>query len=606
MRTQYKIDKYTLKRLRKIVKDYVRYCDKNHIGSGERFRGTAAMKNMLINYTLPELPDNISRSITNWAFFFFLLEYEVFVNKPSFVNWVMLGDGKSIRPRFRESARTNDREGEQSFRQFSKVSAFYEEVYDLKHFYSYPEEVGIRDFKIIGYNGEKPLFQVFNDMIRKYQKKKGKESDRKIGVDEELDSEVLFITSDGKFAWVDLNSFESDIESRAMQHCGSDSNGDTLLSLREIFRDGKGGISHYIPRVTITLSKEDKMILQSKGFRNSKPSKKYHKYIIELFKEKIVDGILLGSSYMPFNDFYFTDMSEECINDLLKYRPHLIHTDKFLEHYVKKDVREAFVYVDGDTNVWFNSKGEPEYYEFNQLDDLYLPDPFLPMNEHYNCRVNLHPSIRCLIRNENRPDPNNALGEGVFKFGFSTKKCTYFYNSYGVQFWFKGFDFVKCNNEGYDDLILDSGDPKIPVVKQECEDCLIHFWAFYENGEPVRGENPFFVAKLREAGRLNEKNHYIGVEKWYAGREDGLIKEFVYYPRQIICSTYKVEEPHDFKRIVTYGNGTVNQSRYSDHICEEYMYMSHMHGLFTFRSPRNEYPKNVMQRRIFTEKNTIM
>ena len=601
MKTQYEIDRYTLKKLRRIVKDYVKYCDKNHIGAGERFRGTGAMKNMLRDYPLPKLPDNISRSITNWAFFFFMLEYGIFANKPSYVNWIMLGDGKSIRPPFHVSDKTNNRKGVQAFRQFSKVSDFYKEVHDLKHFYSYPEEVGICDFKIIGYNGEKPLLQVFHGMVDKYYSKK-KEVDRKVGVNEEIDSDILFITSDGNFAWMDLNTFESDVESRAMQHCGADCNGDTLLSLREIVRDEEGNIDHYIPRVTITLSKEDKMIVQSKGFKNSKPSKKYHKYIIELFKENIVDGIILGSSYMPFNDFYFTDMSEECIKELLKYRPSLLNNDVFLKHYVEKDVKEGFIYIDEDTNVWFNADGEPEYYEFDQTDSFYLPDPFLPMNEHNDCRVNLHPSIRCLIGEENRVNANNALGNGVFRFGFSTKKCTYFYNSHGVEFWFKSFDFNKCNNEGYGDITLDSGDPKLPVVRQECEDCLIHFWAFYENGKPVKGEKPFFIAKLRDPNCLHKKDCYIGVEKWYTGREDGLIKEFVFYPKQIICRIYKVGESHDFIRVITYGNGRINQSRYSDRICEEYMYMSSMHGLFAFKSSRGKNTIYLMQTQIFTEK----
>lgn len=124
------------------------------------------------------------------------------------------------------------------------------------------------------------------------------------------DGKIIISFPDG-YKWVDIEKIYCDIESRSMGHCGNrgGKQNDTILSLR----DDKN-----IPHLTFILN--NKSLGQMKGRGNSKPSKKYHKYIIELLKLPIIRKIE-GGGYKPENNFKLSDLTEDQLKDLIKFNP---------------------------------------------------------------------------------------------------------------------------------------------------------------------------------------------------------------------------------------------------------------------------------------------
>lgn len=99
--------------------------------------------------------------------------------------------------------------------------------------------------------------------------------------------------------WVDLETNDCPEEAEAMGHCGTSAEGDNLLSLRD-----PEGYAH------LTFAVNDKMLGQSKGRANSKPSSKYHDAIVELLKSDYIHTIM-GGGYDPHNNFNFNDLHEK-------------------------------------------------------------------------------------------------------------------------------------------------------------------------------------------------------------------------------------------------------------------------------------------------------
>jgi hypothetical protein len=122
------------------------------------------------------------------------------------------------------------------------------------------------------------------------------------------------------FYWVDLETNDSNEECQRMGHCGRTNSGNTLYSLREtrkLNKDYTINRSH----LTAALGKEDNVIYQLKGSKNSKPKEIYHPFIIDLIINSPISGF--GYEYDSKNDFHLTDLSDLEFHKVYLEKPEL-------------------------------------------------------------------------------------------------------------------------------------------------------------------------------------------------------------------------------------------------------------------------------------------
>ena len=122
------------------------------------------------------------------------------------------------------------------------------------------------------------------------------------------------------FYWVDLETNDSNEECQRMGHCGRTNSGNTLYSLREtrkLNKDYTINRSH----LTAALGKEDNVIYQLKGSKNSKPKEIYHPFIIDLILNGNIKGF--GYEYDSKNDFNVSDLSDLEFHQLYLQKPEL-------------------------------------------------------------------------------------------------------------------------------------------------------------------------------------------------------------------------------------------------------------------------------------------
>lgn len=138
--------------------------------------------------------------------------------------------------------------------------------------------------------------------------------------DQEEYSKVIKSFQDG-WKWVDLQGSCSPEEAKDMGHCGNDDRGD-LWSLRD-----PNAKSH----ITLTITNDGK-IVQMKGAGNSKPNKKYFKYIASLLAEpslvKSVKQNRFHDAELDPNDFTFSDLGENGMKWVLERNPELNYDNK--------------------------------------------------------------------------------------------------------------------------------------------------------------------------------------------------------------------------------------------------------------------------------------
>ena len=109
-----------------------------------------------------------------------------------------------------------------------------------------------------------------------------------------------------------------------MDHCGNRfrQTGDLLLSYRTPVKTDDG-IS-WIPRLTFVLNTKIGMLGEMKGYKNQKPSSKYHDVIIALLKHPMVKGIR-GGGYEPQNNFKMDDLPNDIVMELVQEKPGLMN-----------------------------------------------------------------------------------------------------------------------------------------------------------------------------------------------------------------------------------------------------------------------------------------
>lgn len=133
---------------------------------------------------------------------------------------------------------------------------------------------------------------------------------------------IIIDFKDGYY-WVQLDRPYCTQEGDAMGHCGNKASwapGDTILSLRKLIKRSPNNESTWLwePALTFVMDKAG-FLGEMKGRSNEKPAKKYHKYIIELLKNDIIEGITEGKGYRPENNFELSDLTTAEQDDVEKY-----------------------------------------------------------------------------------------------------------------------------------------------------------------------------------------------------------------------------------------------------------------------------------------------
>lgn len=116
-----------------------------------------------------------------------------------------------------------------------------------------------------------------------------------------VESGDVFLKFDDGYYWTNLKKQYCSDEALIMGHCGRTA-GDVLFSLRD-----KRKKSH----LTAGYSYKDKKIVGLKGRGNTKPKKKYHKYIIALLKNKKYPISGFNLEYDTGTDFKLSDLNED-------------------------------------------------------------------------------------------------------------------------------------------------------------------------------------------------------------------------------------------------------------------------------------------------------
>jgi len=187
---------------------------------------------------------------------------------------------------------------------------------------------GIIDWIVSPRRTEKINIKELTYEIAKEKSKEWHSQMKASGVVVNEDGHIFMVFDDGYY-WIDLGGNYCESEADAMGHCAT-TNSDTLLSLRKNKK----------PHVTIAYNydspyNEYSEATQIKGKQNTKPDKKYHKYIVELLKlnenriknVKVNSSIInkgesdeyetyyeishLGSEYQPEDDFQLSDLDVE-------------------------------------------------------------------------------------------------------------------------------------------------------------------------------------------------------------------------------------------------------------------------------------------------------
>jgi len=130
------------------------------------------------------------------------------------------------------------------------------------------------------------------------------------------DDDLILLKFDDGFYWVDLQTSYSQEEADCMGHCGNTNKGDTIYSLRK--KIGKNKVECHI---TTAVDSENGIIYQMKGKNNTKPIKKYHKYIVDLLINKEIGLKGFGFEYLKNEDFSPSDLDKDLYDKLISVKP---------------------------------------------------------------------------------------------------------------------------------------------------------------------------------------------------------------------------------------------------------------------------------------------
>jgi hypothetical protein len=128
------------------------------------------------------------------------------------------------------------------------------------------------------------------------------------------------------FYWVNLETSNSPEECNRMGHCGRTNSSNTIYSLRETKQLNQKytlNKSH----LTAAVGNDDGIIYQLKGPKNSKPTERFHPYIMDLLlHDEHIKGF--GSEYASSQDFSILDLGEDDVREIYRERPELFNDRK--------------------------------------------------------------------------------------------------------------------------------------------------------------------------------------------------------------------------------------------------------------------------------------
>jgi len=259
------------------------------------------VKQSLFPQNMPNLNENSKNIITNW--FLFVCLKEITFDSPNWFKWIDSVTGKNDK----RSAEVfvsglHDKINKRLRREFVRK---WQSCYD--YIAANTDDQGNLNPQLAS-KFNNPAFTIndlggLNDQYHDDLKKGKTRVPGRAG-------KAIVEFSDG-YKWVDLGVGYCGIEGRSMGHCGNINTkpGDTILSLRD---------SKNVPHLTFILNNDT--LGERKAVGNSKPTEKYHKYIIELLKLPNIKYLGRGD-YLPENDFKLTDLTKEQSEELLKIKP---------------------------------------------------------------------------------------------------------------------------------------------------------------------------------------------------------------------------------------------------------------------------------------------
>jgi hypothetical protein len=190
-------------------------------------------------------------------------------------------------------------------------------------------------------------FNELRSKLRGLEKQWAEKQREWIDITEELKTHdiITIMKFSDNMRWFSLRKAYCSKEADAMGHCGNkprESSNDTILSLREV-KEQKGRV---LARPVLTFIQTDMGDLtEMKGRGNSKPSPKYHSYIVALLKHK--DGKwhtirnVRGGGYREENNFSLLDLNLLEFVNLQKTRPDMVNSDTCLTYanlYINKHI----------------------------------------------------------------------------------------------------------------------------------------------------------------------------------------------------------------------------------------------------------------------------
>jgi hypothetical protein len=222
--------------------------------------------------------------------------------------------------------------------------------------------ISIMDWIRIGLNGDVSQYKNlnFHELYSESRKWHNELTSGEGDINYVENNEILrdYRDSDGiGFYWTNLKTNDSREECNRMGHCGRTGLNNTVYSLRET-KKIKDNYTLNKSHLTAAVGKDDNIIYQLKGPKNSKPKSELHPYIVDLILNTNINGF--GSEYDSSSDFKITDLSEEEIRQIYNVKPALFNTrslqKKLFEMGIIKDFQEP--------KMVFELKIEPDSVRF--------------------------------------------------------------------------------------------------------------------------------------------------------------------------------------------------------------------------------------------------
>lgn len=225
----------------------------------------------------------------------------------------------------------------------------------LEHYLSVPVQK-IQDFNW-GYHFMLSMLRLFGLWEEQWAEKQARnipEQDPSM-----KDAEKIIEFPDG-LAWWNLHKSWCDKEGKAMGHCGNSYRSGRpveVISLREPVTTDDGSQTWQVD-LTFIWNHDTGFIEESKGYKNQKPDKKYHPYILELIKQPWVKGFNQGGTHAEENNFSVDDLDKETADELKQHNPRLAG---YIDEAGWVEGHEEAIVAFPDGSAWFKKKPGGRY-----------------------------------------------------------------------------------------------------------------------------------------------------------------------------------------------------------------------------------------------------